>query len=333
MSHPHAGEQAPLDHTLVSSQGQLVSLRSLVGSKALVVLFVPFAFTGVCTEELCTKNGALDRAAKLDANVVGISGDSNFVLDAWAKKSGIAITLLSDYDHVVARAFGVHSPGGFATAKNLPFTGVSKRAAFVIDRQGVVRHAEVLADPHDLPNFVAIEAALAAPALQPLAVGDVAPPFELVTLGEKGPEIVTLSALTADKPAVLLFVPLAFTPVCTAELCSKNGALDKFAALDANVVGIAGDSPFGIAEWRKEAHIAIRVLADYDHVATQRYRVAHNAPLDGTLIMRAIPQRAAFVVDQAGVIQHAQIVDSNVEPDYAPIEAALAAIKAAAKKK
>jgi peroxiredoxin len=328
MTHVSSGDQAPLDFNLVSSGNKVVNLRSLVGEKSLVVLFVPFAFTGVCTEELCTRNGALNRAAQLDANVVGISGDSNFVLNAWAKQAGIEITLLSDYDHVVARAFGVHSPNGFATAKNLPFIGATKRSAFVIDRKGVVRHAEVLADAHDLPNFAAIEAALAAIVLKPLAVGDVAPPFELVTLGEKGPEIVKLSELVAHKPAVLLFVPFAFTSVCSSELCSKNGALDKFASLDANVVGISGDSPFGIQEWRKESKISIRVLSDYDHVATQRYRVAFNAPLDETLIMRSAPERAAFVVDQSGVIQHVQIVDSNIEPDYAPIEAALAAIKA-----
>lgn len=324
----HVGLQAPLDFTLVDQHEKSVNLRGLLShGKPLVILFVPFAFTGTCTAELCTKNGALDTFAKLSATVVGINGDSNFVNAEWAKKEHIAIPLLSDYDHVVSRAFGVDAPGGFAAAKNLVFEGVSKRSAFVIDAHGVVRYAEVLANAGELPNFAAIEAALAKIAhAAPLKVGDKAPDFSLVQLGAQGPELVSLAKVIAEKPAVLMFVPLAFTPVCTTSLCTKNGFLDKFAKT-ANVWGVTGCSPFAIKQWRDSAGIAAPVLSDYDHVAAQAFGATYNGPLGDTLLMRSIPKRSAFVVDKAGVVRYAEILeDAGKEVNYEAIEKALASL-------
>lgn len=322
------GEQAPLDFTLVDQHTKQVNLRALLAQgKPLVLLFVPFAFTGVCSAELCSKNGALEQFAKLNAHVVGVSGDSNFVLAEWAKKEHITIPLLSDYDHAVTRAFGVHSPGGFKPAANLVFGTVPKRSAFVVGTDGVVRYAEVLANAGEMPNFAAIEAALGALSQRaPLKVGDKAPDFQLVNVGAAGPELVKLADVIAVKPAVLMIVPLAFTPVCTTSLCTKNGFLDKFAK-HANVWGITGCSPFAIKNWREAAHINTPVLSDYDHAACQAFGVTYNAPLDADLTMRSIPKRSAFVVDKAGVIRYAEVLeDAGKEVNYEAIEKALESI-------
>lgn len=158
-----AGDPAP-DFTLVSQTPtgpQLVTLSELTAQSHVVLLFVPMAFTGVCTQELCDVSGGLGDYEALDAKVYGISGDNPFAQEAWAQKAGITLPLLSDYEHAVARAYGV-AYEQFLPEKNLIMGGVAKRSAFVVDRQGIVRHVDVKDHPKDLPDFAAVKAALQA---------------------------------------------------------------------------------------------------------------------------------------------------------------------------
>jgi glutaredoxin-dependent peroxiredoxin len=155
------GDKAP-DFTLVtkSAEGpQLVKLSDLVGKSNIVLLFVPMAFTGVCTTELCDISNGISEFESLNAKVLGISGDNPFAQAVWAEKEGITIPLLSDYEHAVAKAYGV-AYEQFLPDKNLIMGGVAKRSAFVIDKAGVVQYAEVQEHPKDLPNFDAVKATL-----------------------------------------------------------------------------------------------------------------------------------------------------------------------------
>ena len=158
-----AGDKAP-DFTLVTktSEGpQLFKLSEHIGKSNIVLLFVPMAFTGVCTTEFCDISAGIKEYEDLDAKVIGISGDNPFAQAAWADKEGITIPLLSDYEHAVAKAYGV-AYEQFLPEVNLIMGGVAKRSAFVIDKSGVVRYAEVKDHPKDLPDFGAVKAALKA---------------------------------------------------------------------------------------------------------------------------------------------------------------------------
>ncbi|GAA5132109.1 redoxin domain-containing protein [Luteolibacter yonseiensis] len=155
------GDKAP-DFTLVSKTAngpELVTLSELIGKSNIVLLFVPMAFTGGCTTELCEISNSISEYDTLDAKVLGISGDNPFAQEAWAQKEGITISLLSDYEHAVAKSYGV-AYEQFLPSKNLIMGGVAKRSVFVIDKEGVVRHVEVLESPSDLPDFGAIKTAL-----------------------------------------------------------------------------------------------------------------------------------------------------------------------------
>lgn len=155
------GDKAP-DFTLVSKTAdgpQLVKLSDLVGQSNIVLLFVPMAFTGVCTDELCDVSGGISEYEALDAKVFGISGDNPFAQEAWAQKSGITLPLLSDYEHTVAKAYGV-AYDSFLPDANLIMGGVAKRSAFVIDKEGVIRHVDVKDNPKELPDFAAVKSVL-----------------------------------------------------------------------------------------------------------------------------------------------------------------------------
>jgi peroxiredoxin len=157
------GDKAP-DFTLVTQTPngpELVKLSDQIGKSNIVLLFVPMAFTGGCTTELCGISNGISEYTALDATVFGISGDNPFAQEAWAQKEGITITLLSDYEHAVTAAYGV-AYEQFLPQKNLIMGGVSKRSAFVIDKAGVVQYAEVLDVPSDMPNFEAIKTTLRA---------------------------------------------------------------------------------------------------------------------------------------------------------------------------
>ncbi|MFQ3588670.1 MAG: redoxin domain-containing protein [Fimbriimonadaceae bacterium] len=141
--------------TMTSDGLKDVSLSENLGRKNTVLLFFPAAFTSVCTKELCDVSAGLGAYAELDAEVYGISVDSPFAQDAWAKANNIGIPLLSDYDRKVSEAYDVLLPDlvGLGPA--------SARAVVVIDKEGVVRYAEQTPTPTDLPNFEAVKQTLA----------------------------------------------------------------------------------------------------------------------------------------------------------------------------
>jgi peroxiredoxin len=151
------GAKAP-DFTLKSKTAdglKDVKLSDGFGKKQTVLLFFPLAFTGVCTQEMCDITSGLAQYAGLGAEVIGISVDSPFAQEAWAKQNKIGITLVSDLNKEVTKAYGVLFP---------MLAGVgdtSARAAFVVGTDGVIKYAEQTATPKDLPNFEAVKSALA----------------------------------------------------------------------------------------------------------------------------------------------------------------------------
>jgi glutaredoxin-dependent peroxiredoxin len=151
------GQKAP-DFTLKTKTEnglEEVTLSSGFGKTNTVLLFFPFAFTGVCTEELCMVRDSLASYQQLNAQVYGISVDSPFTLEIFAKKEGIPFPLLSDFNKDVSAAYDVIY-GDF-----IGFKGVSKRSAFVINKEGTILYASSSDDPKQLPDFAAIQASLA----------------------------------------------------------------------------------------------------------------------------------------------------------------------------
>jgi glutaredoxin-dependent peroxiredoxin len=156
------GTKAP-DFTLTSKTPdgpKRITLSDNFGQKNTLLLFFPMAFTGTCTTEMCGVSNDLAAYASLNAVVYGISGDNPFAQEAWAQKEKITATLLSDYEHRVAQAYGV-AYDSFLPQMNLGMSGVPKRAVFIIDRQGVVQYAECDDDARALPNFDKVKAKLA----------------------------------------------------------------------------------------------------------------------------------------------------------------------------
>ena len=151
------GTKAP-DFTLKTSTKdglKDVKLSDNFGKKKTLILFFPLAFTGTCTQEMCDVTAGLGGYAGMNAEVYGISVDSPFAQAAWAKESKISVTLLSDLNKKVAAAYGVIFPGLAGIGDT------AARAAFVIGTDGLVTYAEQTATPKDLPNFAAIQAAIA----------------------------------------------------------------------------------------------------------------------------------------------------------------------------
>jgi len=156
------GTKAP-DFTLstATSEGpKQITLSSEIGKKNILLLFVPMAFTGVCTTELCEISKGIGAYDTLDCTVYGISGDNPFAQQAWAQKEGITIPLLSDYEHTVAKSFGI-AYESFLPQIGLGMGGVAKRSAFLIDRSGIIQYAESNDDPKQLPDFAKIQTKLA----------------------------------------------------------------------------------------------------------------------------------------------------------------------------
>jgi peroxiredoxin len=149
------GQQAP-DFTLhTTAKDAKVTLSELKG-KNVLLLFFPQAFTGVCTKELCSVRDNIAMYNNVNAIVLGISVDSIFTLAKFKEEQGLNFDLLSDFNKEVSTAYDCIYDAFIGWMK-----GVSKRASFVIDKEGMVRFAEVLESAGDFPNFDAINSTLA----------------------------------------------------------------------------------------------------------------------------------------------------------------------------
>lgn len=148
-----AGDKAP-DFTLRSSEKEQISLKQYRG-KNTIVLFFPMAFTGVCTKELCAMRDSIADYEKLDAQILSISVDSVFSLGKWKEEQKFNFPLLSDFNKSASKKYD-------CLYKDFVFEmkGVSKRSAFVVDREGIIRYAEVLENAGEIPNFDAVKKVL-----------------------------------------------------------------------------------------------------------------------------------------------------------------------------
>jgi peroxiredoxin len=148
------GQAAP-NFTLFDTDKKPVSLADFKGQNV-VLLFFPLAFTGVCTAELCNIRDNIAIYNNSNATVLGISVDSLFTLGKFKEEQKLNFSLLSDFNKAATSAFGVL----YDVFPAFEMQGVSKRSAFVVDKEGVVQYAEVCPTPGDLPNFEAIQTTL-----------------------------------------------------------------------------------------------------------------------------------------------------------------------------
>lgn len=147
------GSKAPL-FTLPDDSKNMVSLEDQRGHPV-VLLFFPAAFTSTCTEELCIIRDDINFYQDLDARVFGISVDMPYSLAKFKETHGYNIPLLSDFNKEVVQAYDTMYENW-----SMGMKGVAKRSAFVLDREGIVRYAEVLEDAGKLPDINAIKEAL-----------------------------------------------------------------------------------------------------------------------------------------------------------------------------
>lgn len=151
------GDKAP-DFTLFNQDGESVSLSSFKG-KNVVVLFFPAANTGACTTEMCTFRDELKEYENLNSQLLGISVDTHFALKMFHEKNNYNFPLLSDFNKKVIKDYDVvldvFVPGKF------DYFNTAKRAAFVVDKNGIIKYFEILANVGGQPDFEAIKNALA----------------------------------------------------------------------------------------------------------------------------------------------------------------------------
>lgn len=148
------GQAAP-DFKLHNTEKEAVTLSGQKG-KNVVLLFFPAAFTSVCTKELCQFRDNLSRYNDMNAQVYGISVDMPFTLAEFKKQQNLNFPLLSDFNKDASTAYGSIYDNWILDMK-----GVSKRSAFVIDKEGVIQYAEVLENAGDEPNYAKIDETLA----------------------------------------------------------------------------------------------------------------------------------------------------------------------------
>ncbi len=149
------GQKAP-SFNLFDSDKQNVNSASFAG-QTILILFFPFSFSSVCTAELCAVRDNLQVYNNAKVKVMGISVDSLYTLHQFKKEQQINFTLLSDFNKTVSKDYGVL----YDVFPAFEMQGVSKRAAFIIDKNGLIQYAEICATPGDTPDFTAIQSKIA----------------------------------------------------------------------------------------------------------------------------------------------------------------------------
>ena len=156
-----------------------------------------------------------------------------------------------------------------------------------------------------------------------ITVGDQAPDFTLKSKSGDDLKEISLTDYKGRKNVVILFFPLAYTDVCTDEMCSVSGGLTDYDALDAQVLGISVDSPFAQAAWARENGIAIPLLSDFN----KEVSAAYGAQFEELIGLRGVAKRSAFVIDKTGIVRFASVSDDpTVLPDFDAIKARLKAL-------
>ena len=149
------GAKAP-DFTLPNQDREPVALSQQLKKGPVVLAFFPAAFSSVCTTEMCNFRDSAPALNKVHAQVLGVSTDTFFALKAWADAQKLNFPLLSDYNKDVIRTYGV------VNTDMIGLKDIAKRAVFVIDRNGIVRHREVLDDARNEPDYGKVRAAVSA---------------------------------------------------------------------------------------------------------------------------------------------------------------------------
>ncbi len=158
----------------------------------------------------------------------------------------------------------------------------------------------------------------------PLKTGTKAPDFALMSKTHKGLEEIKLSNNFEKKNTVLLFFPLAFTGVCTAEMCDVSGGISSYDELNAAVYAISVDSPFAQEAWAAKEGITVPILSDLNKIVTKAYDVVFPN-LAGVGDTSA---RAAYVIDKTGTIVYAEQTPTPKDlPNFEAVKAALAKLK------
>lgn len=152
-------------------------------------------------------------------------------------------------------------------------------------------------------------------------VGDLAPNFSLFNTEKQEISLANLRG----KNVVILFFPLAFTSVCTAELCEMRDNIATYADLDAVVLGISVDSPFTLGKFKEDQHLPFDLLSDFNKEVATAYGSIYQ---DFVLGMKGVAKRSAFVVDREGIIRYKEVLESagNI-PDFGAVQATLAELK------
>jgi len=147
------GSIAP-EFSLYDSEKNKVNLSDFKG-KNVLVLFFPLAFTSTCTKELCGVRDDISNYNNSNTQVLGISVDSLYTLSKYKAEQNLNFPLLSDFNKDISKAYGsLYQTFGFG------MQGVSKRSAFIVDKNGVIQYAEVLENAGEIPDFKAIQIAL-----------------------------------------------------------------------------------------------------------------------------------------------------------------------------
>lgn len=150
------GHKAP-QFSLYNSEKVKVNLADYVDNKNVLLMFFPQAFTGVCTKQLCSVRDGINKYHNNTTVVLGISVDSVFTLNKYKEEQQYNFALLSDFNKEVSNLYeAIHE-----SFTDMNMQGVSKRSAFIIDKNGLLQYAEVLDNPGNMPNFEAIDQKLA----------------------------------------------------------------------------------------------------------------------------------------------------------------------------
>ncbi len=153
------GSKAP-DFTLLNQDREPVTLSRELEKGPVVLAFFPAAFSSVCEKELCTFRDSMATLASTRAQVLGVSVDTFFTLKAWSNQQRFGFHLLSDFNKEVIRSYDVVNPD------MIGLKGIAKRAVFVINPDGIVRHHEVLEDARNEPDYARVQETLTAMGLE-----------------------------------------------------------------------------------------------------------------------------------------------------------------------